>query len=394
MIPLGISITVGERDFKAVFGQQRQASLFHRMENAGKVTFVYVDTFYGNMDIVNCQFNGAVQNFVYWVTKNFVAYSTSVTTLLSRHPSCNETNFGTSFPNQGNAYFVVQLFVQMFKDGTVLDARGPSRRSSVLIITPYAVQKNYYDLVLDELAVAEVPKSLVEHCFWDSTCTHCYQLGHLAKQCTFQPTCCTCNGERHATHSYPRAVDNEIALSAADPVTADDGIERDALNPPFSKSAGFKRVKVSKAEREAAFTKPQTQKAAMAKDFRDALKRAMEATARQDSANDDQGSTIGRNASIESEDQRQAAEVSHVVEHHGFDVGDFLTDEDLYDRLASFTGGDSFTGGVYFPGNGQLARQGDSTGTNLVATYRDPITGEEHYAVYPPSDGHDHRDDS
>ncbi|KAF4992294.1 hypothetical protein FGRMN_7261 [Fusarium graminum] len=281
---------VGERNFKAVFGQQRQVSLFHRMENAGKMTFHIrlndrarakaaewvQDMFYGeNMDIVNCHFNGAVQS---------------------------EIEFDTSFSNQGNAHFVIPFVFLMFKDGTILDARGPSRRDSVLIITPYSVQKNYYDLLLDELTVAEVPKSLVEvrtvdeapsheadiatiHCFWDSMCNHFCQPGHLAKDCPFQPRCSTCNGEQHATRNCPRVIENEITLSAADPVTADDGIDRDALNPPTSRSAGSKDVNVNKAERQAAFIRPQTQKAAMTKDFRDALKRAMDATTDQEATN-------------------------------------------------------------------------------------------------------------
>jgi hypothetical protein len=34
-----LAVTVGQRDFKSVFGAQRQVSLFHRMENAGKMLF-------------------------------------------------------------------------------------------------------------------------------------------------------------------------------------------------------------------------------------------------------------------------------------------------------------------------------------------------------------------
>lgn len=70
--------------------------------------------------------------------------------------------FGTSFSNEGNAHYTMQLVTQIYKDASILDARDLSRRGSVLIIAPYSVQKNYYDLLLRELTEAEIPKSLVE----------------------------------------------------------------------------------------------------------------------------------------------------------------------------------------------------------------------------------------
>lgn len=70
--------------------------------------------------------------------------------------------FGTSFSNEVNAHYTMQLVTQIYRDAGILDARDLSRRGSVLIITPYSVQKNYYDLLLRELTKAKIPKSLLE----------------------------------------------------------------------------------------------------------------------------------------------------------------------------------------------------------------------------------------
>jgi hypothetical protein len=43
----------------------------------------------------------------------------------------------TSFSNEGNAHFTVQLVIQLYRNDNMLDARDLSRRGSVLIITPY-----------------------------------------------------------------------------------------------------------------------------------------------------------------------------------------------------------------------------------------------------------------
>jgi hypothetical protein len=321
--PLGV--TVGQRDFKSVFSAQRQVSLFHRMENAGKMLFRLRlnyrarvnavewahNMFYDeNMSVVHRKHNQASKNFLDWVIKTFAGYHTYATTLLIRPPNCNESMFGTSFSNEGNAHFTVQLVIQLYRDASVLDARDLSRRGSVLIITPYSVQKNYYDLLLSDVTEAEIPKSLVEvrtvddspsheadivivdwvrtnnrgfiadpkrmcvalsrarigtimigpgnnvplvwplshlveycedrdaaidlkhSCYWDLMCPHCCQPGHMAKDCTFQPKCARCDGAQHATRNCPRNAEDAISVSAAEPITAYDGIERDAMNPP------------------------------------------------------------------------------------------------------------------------------------------------------------------
>jgi hypothetical protein len=336
------------------------------MENAGKMLFRLrknyrarvkavewaQSMFYGeSMDVVHCRHNQASKNFINWVIKTFAGYKTYSSTLLIRPPNCNESMFGTSFSNEGNAHFAVQLVIQLYRDANVLDARDLSRRGSVLIITPYSVQKNYYDLLLNDVTEAEIPKALVEvrtvddspsheadivivdwvrtnkkgfidnpqrmcvalsrarigtimigpgdkvplvwplnhlveyckdrhaaidlkhRCHWDLMCPHCCQPGHMAKDCTFQPTCARCNGAQHATRNCPRNAEDAISVSAAEPITANDGIERDAMNPPV-KISNSKRAKVNKEAREGRFAKPQTQKAARVKGFRDAIKKS------------------------------------------------------------------------------------------------------------------------
>ncbi|KAH6968675.1 P-loop containing nucleoside triphosphate hydrolase protein [Fusarium avenaceum] len=182
-----LEVTVGQRDFKSVFGAQRQISLFHRLENASKMLFRLRNNyrarvkavewahgvFYGeNMSIVHSRHSQASKNFLEWVIKTFADHNTYSTTLLIRPPNCNESMIGTSFSNEGNAHFTVQLVTQLYRDANILDARDLSRRGSVLIITPYSVQKNYYDILLSGLTAAEIPKSLVEVRTVDSSPSH------------------------------------------------------------------------------------------------------------------------------------------------------------------------------------------------------------------------------
>ncbi|KAJ0131128.1 Ankyrin-1 [Fusarium oxysporum f. sp. albedinis] len=59
--------------------------------------------------------------------------------------------------------------------------------------------------------------------------------------------------------------------SASEPVTDDDGIQRDVLNPPRVDFSGSKRVKQNSASREDVFAKPDKHKNAMRKHFCDAM---------------------------------------------------------------------------------------------------------------------------
>lgn len=73
----------------------------------------------------------------------FLGLRLDETALLIRPPNCNESMFGASLSNEGNAHLAVKLNDKVHRDAQILDARYLSRRGSVLIITPYLVQKNY-----------------------------------------------------------------------------------------------------------------------------------------------------------------------------------------------------------------------------------------------------------
>ncbi|KAJ4267489.1 hypothetical protein NW762_003596 [Fusarium torreyae] len=182
-----IRVTFSQSDFKAVFAKQRQVSLSHHIENAGRITFrlrknyrarVHAaqwaqNVFYGdNMAVAHRTHTQATRNFLDWVTKTFVAFNTKFTTLMIRPSYVEESKIGTSFSNPGNANFAMQLVVQLYRLANILDARDLNRRASVLFLTSYASQKNLYDLLLRELTPAGVPKSLVEVRMIDDSSSH------------------------------------------------------------------------------------------------------------------------------------------------------------------------------------------------------------------------------
>ncbi|EWY90926.1 hypothetical protein FOYG_08250 [Fusarium oxysporum NRRL 32931] len=113
--------------------------------------------------------------------------------------------------------------------------------------------------------------NLKDHCRWYLMCQNCCQPGHLATDCRFQPKCVRCDGTSHATRNCPRAEEDQISTSASEPVTDDDGIQRDVLNPPRVDFSGSKRVKQNSASREDVFAKPDKHKNAMRKHFCDAM---------------------------------------------------------------------------------------------------------------------------
>uniref|UniRef100_A0A0D2XN87 CCHC-type domain-containing protein n=1 Tax=Fusarium oxysporum (strain Fo5176) TaxID=660025 RepID=A0A0D2XN87_FUSOF len=290
-----IGLTVEQRDFKAVFSYQRQISLFYPS-----------------------------RKFHDWVQKKFTRWDCLSATLLSRPDNSEETKSGNSFSNPADANFAVQLIVQLYQAAGIVEACDFSRRASILILTPYKAQRRMYDLLLLELTEAEVPKTLVEvrtidnspsheaniiildwerkavinlkdHCRWYLMCQNCCQPGHLATDCRFQPKCVRCDGASHATRNCPRAEEDQISISASEPVTADNGIQQDVLNPPRVDFSGSKRVKKNSADREEAFAKTDKHKDAMRKHFRDAMRGLRKVKKGQDVKED-----------VESEDQDQA----------------------------------------------------------------------------------------
>ncbi|RKL27005.1 hypothetical protein BFJ72_g13439 [Fusarium proliferatum] len=229
---------------------------------------------------------------------------------------CSETVCGTSYYNEGYANFVIQLTIQ---------------RASVLILTPYKEQKRLYDLLLRQLTEAEVPKDLVEVRTVDDSPSHEAGVvildlvrtvkkgfinnaprmnvattrarlgqfvigpgkktplewplnhliafteersapGHIAIECKFKPKCVRCDGESHATCNCPRVDEDAISTSVSEPITADDGIQRDVLNPPRVNFSDSKRSKKNSTTREEAFAKPDKHKDAMRKAFRNAMR--------------------------------------------------------------------------------------------------------------------------
>ncbi|KAJ0131129.1 Uncharacterized protein HZ326_25781, partial [Fusarium oxysporum f. sp. albedinis] len=151
-----IGLTVEQRDFKAVFSYQRQISLFHRMENGGRILARTRQRRLVGSNHVLCR------KFHDWVQKKFTRWGCLSATLLSRPDNSEETKSGNSFSNPANANFAVQLIVQLYQAAGIVEACDFSRRASILILTPYKAQRRMYDLLLLELTEAEVPKTLFE----------------------------------------------------------------------------------------------------------------------------------------------------------------------------------------------------------------------------------------
>ncbi|KAF5575691.1 hypothetical protein FPCIR_13022 [Fusarium pseudocircinatum] len=107
---------------------------------------------------------------------------------------------------------------------------------------------------------------------WYMMPQNCCQPGHLATDCRFKPKCARCDGAPHATRNCPRAEEDAISTSASEPITAEDGIQRDVLNPPWVNFSNSKRSKKNTAIREDAFAKPDKHKDTMRKDFRQAMR--------------------------------------------------------------------------------------------------------------------------
>ncbi|CZR43050.1 uncharacterized protein FPRO_08034 [Fusarium proliferatum ET1] len=114
--------------------------------------------------------------------------------------------------------------------------------------------------------------NLRDRCRWYFMCKNCCQPGHIAIECKFKPKCVRCDGESHATRNCPRVDEDAISTSVSEPITADDGIQRDVLNPPRVNFSDSKRSKKNSTTREEAFAKPDKHKDAMRKAFRNAMR--------------------------------------------------------------------------------------------------------------------------
>ncbi|KAG7426786.1 Protein ZGRF1 [Fusarium oxysporum f. sp. raphani] len=227
-----IGLTVEQRDFKTVFSYQRQISLFHRMENGGRILARTRQRRLVGSDHVLCR------KFHDWVQKKFTRWGCLSATLLIRPDNSEETKSGNSFSNPANANFAVQLIVQLYQAAGIVEACDFSRRASIIILTPYKAQRRMYDLLLLELTEAEVPKTLVEVRTIDDSPSH---------------------------------EANIIILDW-----------RDVLRPPRVDFSGSKRVKQNSANREDVFAKPDKHKNAMRKHFCDAMRGLREVKKDQD----------------------------------------------------------------------------------------------------------------
>ncbi|KAF5989844.1 hypothetical protein FBULB1_526 [Fusarium bulbicola] len=289
----------------------------------------------GNMSIVHRNHSEASKKFHNWMEEKFKKFGCLSTTVMIRPDNAEELKTGNSYANPANANFAVQLVVQLYRDAALVDARDFSKGASVLILTPYREQKRLFELLLRQLTKAEVPKAdvvildlvrtvkksfiseaprmsvsmtrarlgqfvvgpgkktplewplthlvafleepsavinLRDRCRWYLMCQNCCQPGHLATECTFKPKCVRCDGASHATRNCPRAEEDEISTSASEPITADDGIQRDVLQPPRVDFSDSRRSKKNSTTREEAFAKPDKHKDAMRKAFRNAMR--------------------------------------------------------------------------------------------------------------------------
>ncbi|KAF5615140.1 hypothetical protein F52700_13529 [Fusarium sp. NRRL 52700] len=305
--PLGL--TVEQRDFKAISFQQGRISLFHRMDE---------------MTVVNHNHTPATRILTDWVAKEFAGFHTKSSTIMIRPDHFCEQARGTSFYNEGYGNFTMQLIIQLYRQANHVQVRDESRRASVLIIAAYQSQMHDYEFLLDQITSAELPKSLIEVRTIDDSLSHeadyvfadlsrtekagflkdpqrinvaatrariaSFIIGpgikvplvHSIRQlmeflekrhaCIFEPECVRCDGDGHSTRNCPQAEEDAISVFANEPITANDGIERNALKParivPVNET---KRVKKNKAERKDRFKKPETQNTKMLKEYSDAM---------------------------------------------------------------------------------------------------------------------------
>ncbi|KAF4944743.1 hypothetical protein FSARC_14599 [Fusarium sarcochroum] len=91
--------------------------------------------------------------------------------------------------------------------------------------------------------------------------------------CTFKPKCARCDDAPHITRNCPRNDDDRISTIAEEPITADDGVQRNVMDPPRSVQATAKRVKKNKAERQTSLAKPQTRQGLARSEYRGAMRK-------------------------------------------------------------------------------------------------------------------------
>ncbi|KAF4443426.1 MFS monocarboxylate transporter [Fusarium acutatum] len=89
-----------------------------------------------------------------------------------RPDNCLEAPRGTSFYHDGYANFTIQLIIQFYRSANPVHVRDESRRASGLIIAAYRSQMHDYEFLLDQVASAEVPKSLIDVRTIDGSLSH------------------------------------------------------------------------------------------------------------------------------------------------------------------------------------------------------------------------------
>ncbi|KAJ3525053.1 hypothetical protein NM208_g11809 [Fusarium decemcellulare] len=188
-----LALCKAQRDFKPVFGLQREISLFKRMENMYRLTFILrrnyrarldavqwaqKDLYANQMSIVYQDHTPATEAFTEWTFKVFGVRSTTV---MIRPSGSSEAKVGHAFVNQANVNFVTQLVVQLYRQAELVNADDAQknmtttdeknkvrvRRASILILTPYSTQKSSYQSTLQQMRNSEVPKALVKVCTVD-----------------------------------------------------------------------------------------------------------------------------------------------------------------------------------------------------------------------------------
>ncbi|KAF5559870.1 hypothetical protein FNAPI_4512 [Fusarium napiforme] len=116
---------------------------------------------------------------------------------------------------------------------------GPGKK------TPLEWPLNHLVDFLEERSAAI---NIRDRCHWYLMCQNCCQPG-LIIDCKFKPKCVGCDGAPHATRNCPRAEEDAISTSASEPITAEDGIQRDVLNPPRVNFSDSRRSKKNSASR-------------------------------------------------------------------------------------------------------------------------------------------------
>ncbi|KAG9502797.1 hypothetical protein J7337_005631 [Fusarium musae] len=89
-----------------------------------------------------------------------------------RPDNCSEAPHGTPFYNDGYANLTIQLIIQFYRPFKPVHVRDESRRASVPTIAAYRSQMHDDQFLLDQVASAELPKSLINVRTIDDSLNH------------------------------------------------------------------------------------------------------------------------------------------------------------------------------------------------------------------------------